>query len=300
LKYKKAVLLTISVLILSSVFCFTSCVQAQMGHYYIRSDGSLDPSTLPIQRDGDVYTLNADLNVPNAGIVIQKSNIILDGAGYTINGSNVNDSAGILITGNSDITVKNLVVKNFYYGFYVTKSNNDKFTGNTVESNVNGFYIYRDCNNTKIEGNTVRDNKNTGVWIRGSNYYSEITGNSITQNHIGLALSGTTKTTINHNNFQNNEAHVILDMAYGNKWDNGSPGSGNYWDNYNGTDANHDNSGDTAYKITQYYNDKDNNPLMAQYAIPEFPTSLFALVMIVCVSIVLIARKKKNPSIMQS
>jgi parallel beta-helix repeat protein len=264
-----------------------------MGHYYIRSDGSLDPSTLSIQRDGDVYTLSADLNVPNAGIIIQKSNIILDGAGHTLNGSNVKDSAGILITGNSDITVKNLVVKNFYYGFYVTKSNNDKFTGNTVESNVNGFYIYRDCNSTKIEGNTVRDNTNTGVWIRGSNCYSEIIGNTFFQNHIGLALSGTAATTINHNNFKNNEAHVILDMAYGNKWDNGSPGSGNYWDNYNGTDANTDNSGDTAYKITQYYSDKDNNPLMTQYAIPEFPGQLLVIVMLVCVSIALLTVKKK-------
>lgn len=273
--------------------CFYG-VNAQMGHYYIRSDGSLDPSTLPIQRNGDTYTLTEDLNVLNAGIIIQKSGIVFDGSGHTLNGSNVQDSAGILITGNSDITVKNLIVKNFYYGFYVTKSNNDLFSTNTVEDNFNGFYIYRDCNNTTIEGNKARNNNNTGIWIRGSDYYSIVIGNTITDNHIGLCLSGTTQTTAYHNNFENNEAHVILDMAYGNKWDNGSPGGGNYWGGYNGTDVNNDGSGDTAYKMMQYYNDKDNYPLMNVFVIPEFPAPLFLIIMLAIVSVVVLARKKKS------
>jgi parallel beta-helix repeat protein len=286
-------LISILILIGSSLYS----VNAQMGHYYIRSDGSLDPSTLPIQHNGDTYTLTEDLNVLNAGIIIQKSGIVFDGAGHTLNGSNVQDSAGILITGNSDITVKNLIVKNFYYGFYVTKSNNDLFSTNTVENNFNGFYIYRDCNSTTIEGNKVRNNNNTGIWIRGSDYYSKILGNTITDNHIGLSLSGTTQTAAYHNNFENNEAHVILDMAYGNKWDSGSPGSGNYWGGYNGTDANNDGSGDAAYKITQYYNDKDNYPLMETFVIPEFPAPLIMITMLVTVSVLMFTRKKKpaNP-----
>ncbi len=55
---------------------------------YIRPDGSVDPATAPILRDGDVYTFTDNIygsNI-NGTIVIQKSNIIIDGVGYAIYG----------------------------------------------------------------------------------------------------------------------------------------------------------------------------------------------------------------------
>jgi len=50
---------------------------------FIRSNGSVDPSTVPIQRVGDVYTFTGDISV---GIAVQKSDVIIDGNGYQLIG----------------------------------------------------------------------------------------------------------------------------------------------------------------------------------------------------------------------
>ena len=42
----------------------------------IQSDGSIYPANVPIQRNGDTYTLTANIYDP---ILIEKSNIIFDG-----------------------------------------------------------------------------------------------------------------------------------------------------------------------------------------------------------------------------
>jgi hypothetical protein len=53
----------------------------------IKSDGTVEPETEFIKRDGNVYTLTNDL-VRNYAIKIQCSNIVFDGAGCVINGGN--------------------------------------------------------------------------------------------------------------------------------------------------------------------------------------------------------------------
>ncbi len=51
------------------------------GTIYIRVDGSIDPPTAPIKRVGNLYTLTSDIF---ESIVIEKDNIVIDGAGYTL------------------------------------------------------------------------------------------------------------------------------------------------------------------------------------------------------------------------
>ena len=52
---------------------------------YIRNDGSVEPATAPIERTGNLYKLTG--NIVLYTIEIQCDNIILDGAGYTIQGN---------------------------------------------------------------------------------------------------------------------------------------------------------------------------------------------------------------------
>jgi hypothetical protein len=69
-----------------------------------------------------------------------------------------------------------------------------------------------------------------------------------------------------HNSFINNtrqvydcectDPHTIQHL---NIWDNGS--EGNYWSNYNGTDADEDGIGDTLYPVSS--DDVDTHPLMS-------------------------------------
>lgn len=56
------------------------------GTIYIKADGSVYPPEAEalIHRDGDVYTFIADIN---DSIVVERDNIIIDGAGYTLQGT---------------------------------------------------------------------------------------------------------------------------------------------------------------------------------------------------------------------
>ena len=54
----------------------------------IKSDGTIEPQTEFIQQQGNTYTLTKDISGKYA-LIIQCSNIVIDGAGYTINGSSV-------------------------------------------------------------------------------------------------------------------------------------------------------------------------------------------------------------------
>ena len=48
---------------------------------FIQPDGTVNPSNVPIQRNGDIYTFTANVYDP---ILVQKSNVTLDGAGYSL------------------------------------------------------------------------------------------------------------------------------------------------------------------------------------------------------------------------
>ena len=50
----------------------------------IQTDGTVSPSSAPIKRDGNTYTLTGNIY---AEISVQKSGIVIDGAGYTLQGT---------------------------------------------------------------------------------------------------------------------------------------------------------------------------------------------------------------------
>jgi hypothetical protein len=76
----------------------------------IKSDGSVVPDTPFIKQNGDVYTLTGDMPLRYA-ILIRRSNIIFDGAGHRINGSQLNWARGYANRGLSLLSVTNVTVK---------------------------------------------------------------------------------------------------------------------------------------------------------------------------------------------
>ncbi len=250
-------------------------VKAQYsGPIYIRSNGSVDPSTAPIQRVENVYTLAADIN---GNITVQKDNIVIDGAGYTIQGSELNLSEisvatiGIDIQNRVNVTIKSVQVKSFVNGIHLLNSSESSIIGNNIMENVDGVRLDSSSDNTII-------------------------GNNITSNFHGIHPFFNNK--FYHNNLINNTYHVYIRPEDSvNSWNNGHPSGGNYWSNYTGVDVDNDGIGDTPHIIDS--NNTDSFPLMAPFyeqAQPNkillyFGIGVIAAVTIVAISILFLKKK---------
>jgi len=116
-------------------------------------------------------------------------------------------------------------------------------------------------------GNTVSENfmKNCycGIKLDWNSDHNIITGNTITNNCIGLGTYDVfsafpENNTIYHNNLIGNEDQVSIPTGMlGNHWDNGTVG--NYWSDYIGIDGDGDGIGEIPYVIDK--NNQDNYPL---------------------------------------
>jgi pectate lyase len=104
---------------------------------YIRADGSIDPPTAPIERDGSTYTLTGNITRDTDGIVIERDNMTLDGAGHTVQGpgAGVSDFKGIEMTERSNITIKNLEINGFNTGIQVDNSSRITISRNKITTN---------------------------------------------------------------------------------------------------------------------------------------------------------------------
>ena len=257
MKASKAVSL-VFLIVLSLCLVDTQPVMSQSsGTIYIRSDGSVDPDTAPIQIDGNIYTFTDNINIDSGdcGIQVDRDNIVIDGAGFTLQGTAAYISRGIDLSSRSNVTVKNMEIRNFMDGIYLVPSSNNTITRNNITANTG-----------------------SGIWTGGVS--NNITGNYIANNNIGI-LFHVSHDLIYNNNFINNTKQVE-DICWSNPWlpssatilDDGYPSGGNYWSDYedrypNATELDDSDIWDTPYVI--YGNNQDNYPLMEPVVIPEFP-----------------------------
>jgi nitrous oxidase accessory protein NosD len=105
-------------------------------------------------------------------------------------------------------------------------------------------------------------------------------------------------TAFSINNFVNNNVQVYSTSDSANIWDGGYPSGGNFWSDYNGTDANHDGIGDTPYIIDA--NNTDHYPLMVRYVIPEFPSIQATMFFMLLTLLAVVIYKKKGVKRSQS
>jgi parallel beta-helix repeat protein len=221
------------------------------GTIYIRADGSIDPPTAPIQRNGDTYTLEGDIY---ASIVIERNNIIIDGNGKAIQGIGADESKGIDLSLMTGVTVENTEITNFYYGIYLdfsfgniirgnymtnnrgdgiklSYSSGNAVTDNNMTRNLDGIgLVYSDAN--VISANNASDNTSSGIYLWCSNY-NTIVSTKAWLNHLGIWLGESSGNTMHHNGFLNNDEQCSLDSpGYANVWDDGYPSGGNYWSDY--------------------------------------------------------------------
>lgn len=148
----------------------------------IKADGSIEPVTSNISRNGNIYTLEADIE---GYIVLEQSDFILDGAGHSVGGVYgpipVQVGYQYQVEAVSGITIINTVVNEggiIFYGWL--KSNNLVIAHNTVN---NGRGI--DCSGV---GNLITNNSiNFGRGIGCGGDGNKVTGNRLSNCNFTFA-----------------------------------------------------------------------------------------------------------------
>jgi hypothetical protein len=333
-KWVMVLLLAVIVLAFGGMIFLPATAGASNGRLiYILPDGSVEPSSAPIQRNGDLYTFVGNVY---AEIIVEKDDIILDGRGLKLDmPHNVGTKGGSFaywtLSGLSNVTIRhmtlgyrhnlvledslfckvidtnfssirlsgshnNLISENFYVG-HITLQNS---VNNTVSYNPNGgvelqnsFYNkilhnrmtdfsmeealdIRDSSVNLFFGNIISKPGRRWLALSGTSSKNLIVANNITGSFWFqpiLKSSGTTR--FYHNNFVNYSALYSSDtIGAQNFWDDGE--MGNYWSDYEGSDEDGDDIGDTPHVIAE--NNQDYFPLLQPVDIslePEPPLPLY-------------------------
>jgi parallel beta-helix repeat protein len=196
---KKLVFATAMLCVLIPISSVSSHAQIAQttGIVYIRADGSVDPSTTPISTGDNVtYTLTENIDV---SIVVERSYIIVDGAGHSLQGNGTYRSDGIFLSHVQNVTIRNMTIKDFYYNVHFDSS----FHNVISETNITG-------------------SKTNGLWFYNSSG-NEVHENNVTNNRHGILLSSSCENIVSNNSIENNHVGVMLyyyssnNTVYGNK-----------------------------------------------------------------------------------
>jgi len=172
---------------------------------HIRADGSIDPPAVPIQRNGDVYTLFGNINSVADGIVIERDNMTLDGAGYTMTG--LGSGSGIAFTSRSNVTVRNTQIRAFYIGIWLNYSSDCMVSENNITINQKGIKLDSSSNNN-ISHDRVETNFDYGISLYYSNQ-NNLSSNIASNNDLGFWVESSTNNSISHNTVTANSDYGI-------------------------------------------------------------------------------------------
>ena len=180
---RKSLALTLSLAILFSLTFLTTNIEPSQA-ITIDSNGGIS-ATDKIRCDGNVYTLTG--NVVNT-IRIDKSNVVLDGAGFTLERkSNIGNTAGVVILpGVDEVTIKNLKIKDFVSGITLKGSGN-VVSGCTITDCSTGIGL------NEATGNTISDNKffnNKGGIQLHNSLNNQFRNNKFENSSISTGLDG--------------------------------------------------------------------------------------------------------------
>ena len=220
---------------------------------YINSDGSVTPISAPISSpDNITYTLTGNINNPDyAGIIVGKSNIIINGNGHTVQGSLSDTGNGMDLTDVNNVTIINVNIQHFAYGIYLASSNNNTVLGSTLTANSQaGIYLLDSLNNI-VFGNTASANGYLGILLyssyndtigynlatanNGSGIYllysypnNIVIGNNASSNSNGIVLYSSSNNIIAENNASSNsQIGIRLDTSSNNNSVSENTASGN-------------------------------------------------------------------------
>jgi parallel beta-helix repeat protein len=221
-----------------------------IGAIYITADGNIDPRTANITTADNSTYYFTDNNY--GGIVVEKSNIVIDGAGYTLQGNG--SGYGISLTQINNVTIRNTIITRFRCaillnssydntlsdnnmtgnvltsnpyafgghdcgGVYLESSNNNRLSANSIIENggilisVDGICLTSSSYNT-MSSNTISENNGAGITIDDSSTHNTVSNNNISENrHYGIDLWLDSSNTISNNSVSGNGAGILLESA---------------------------------------------------------------------------------------
>jgi parallel beta-helix repeat protein len=168
---------------------------------YIRADGSIDPSTAPIRRTRDTYTLTGNIMSSANGIVVERDNIVIDGAGYAFRGTG---GIGVDLSHRSNVTVRNMEISmyntgTFDSGVFLNCSSGNLVSGDNITAD-NGVFFSSSCSdNTVSENNITSDVYGVALWSSSSD--NIILENRMINTYYGIAVgSSCSNNSVSGNN----------------------------------------------------------------------------------------------------
>lgn len=215
-----AIILTLLLLSLPSLMLNAKPVKSQWaGTVYISANGSVEPFGAPVTTSDNVtYVLTSNIASSRNGIVVERSNIVIDGIGYTIQGQRTgpSDSYGVDLTGRSNVTIKNARITGFTMGIYLEYASNNTISGNQITDTWQGIYLHA-SNNNRISHNNITANSGTGIYLDVASTANNIHENNITANGgPGMYLFSASNNSISENYIANNNGGISLPFSSGN------------------------------------------------------------------------------------
>ncbi|RLI96724.1 MAG: hypothetical protein DRO99_03975, partial [Candidatus Aenigmatarchaeota archaeon] len=182
----------------------------------------------------DVLYIGADSYFNGTAINITNDNSTVDLLWNRIKGDEDSGDYGINVNGHDNITIRNGIIEDFYYGIYMPASSNNghvynmtlnsnywhgaylsnadgnTFTNNTANSNGrNGFHVQASHYNQFIN-NTCTGNTLNGIMFSDGSQWNNATGNNMSYNkQIGIYLNGAHNNTVTDNTANNNTDYGI-------------------------------------------------------------------------------------------
>jgi len=262
---------------------FTDNTVANRSVYLSGSTLNITGNSIP----GALEVLGSNLTIANNTI---KDNLKIQGSFNLISANEISSGyyfSGIHLNGSF-----NCVVGNSFSSMEMDDSNSNFIIDNSFASLDLKEFGKGGCSDNIISKNRVTGNHgiNDGIWLwEGES--NTISANSIRNCENGLTLgtigSAAVANSIYLNNFVNNTNHIVSLSGSNhtvNHFDNGV--KGNYYDDYQGNDANWDGVGNSPYTIQETHWDEelksdvtivffqDNYPLMSPFDIDGFSVEL--------------------------
>jgi len=201
LKRKTASVITL-ILLLTTLLAVAFNIQPVRGSgtIYIRANGSIDPPTANITTTDNVtYTFIGNNHNP---IVVERDNIVVDGAGYVTQG--IGNGVGINVSDRNNITIKLMKIKSFEHGIFLEDCFNISISENNITANSKrGIWVWY-SSDIEISGNIISDNTQDGIGLGRSTSNNAIFENAMTDNGFALSLGGSFNNSICENNIVEN------------------------------------------------------------------------------------------------